>query len=117
MTPEGKFKRKVLNALSESPFVGMIWVSETRRRRGHPDIMGLLTNGLFFALEVKTANPFKKNGEAKAGRARLQWASIKKIVRCGGVASFVFPENLEDTMVVLKAYAEKKVNLTLGENG
>ena len=71
MTPEGRFKKKVIKALKDNPKV-VYWVSEARYRRGLPDIVGVVFPGIFFAFEVKPVTPYRKDGKPKSGRIKLQ---------------------------------------------
>ena len=68
--------------------------------RGIPDIVGCY-NGTYFALEVKKAKSevYNKYGIMKdKGRIVLQKYNIQKTIECGGFASFIYPENMNEVL-------------------
>jgi len=74
---------------------------QQRTIRGSPDLMGCI-NGYFLALELKS--------HEKAAVSPLQEYNIDSIIRAGGYALIVHPQNWEATKVMLKFYStqEKK---------
>jgi hypothetical protein len=70
------------------------WVFKTNERSvcGIPDLIGLI-NGKFFALELKV-------GYNKA--TNLQLYTLNQIIKAGGLAYVVYPENLDEVMEELK---------------
>ena len=101
MTPESRFKKQAMGAIKEIPR-GWFFTKEALGIRGIPDVIGLI-NGRFVALE------FKKDASSarrKTGRTVLQRYNIGLIKKCGGYASFIFPENFHEVYEELVALAK-----------
>jgi len=76
--------------------------------RGIPDIIGCTTSGRFFAWELKRSRwevYYKTKKGIKSGRSTLQWHNIQKIRRAGGIAEFVYPENLYEKLKELISFS------------
>lgn len=92
MTPETRFKIKVMTKLKEIP--NSWWVKYTAKSiRGIPDIIGCV-NGTFIAIELKKSVTEAK----KKGRNVLQNYNLEKINMIGGQGYVMFPENFEEIL-------------------
>jgi hypothetical protein len=92
MQPESKFKIKVRAHLDTIPR-SFFFKTQMVSLRGIPDFIGLI-NGRFVALELKV-------GKNKLD-ALQRWV-LSKIAGAGGVAIELRPENLEETIALLRA--------------
>lgn len=90
---ESTFKKKVRKKLSEIDQL-YFFVKEAASLRGIPDIVGCY-KGKFFAWELKKSEAESKK---KSPRHALQKYTIGQIQNTGGIASFVYPENLEEKL-------------------
>lgn len=100
---ESDFKRVVKARLDK--IKGLYYfVKEAAAIRGIPDII-ICYKGKYVAWELKKSKWeifYKtKEGMNLHGRAALQWYTIQKIRKAGGVADFVYPENLEEKITQL----------------
>ena len=108
---ERDFKKKVKRKLDGIPGL-YYFVKEAAAIRGIPDIIGCTKSGRFFAMELKKSKDevyYKtKAGLKLTGGTKLQWHNIQKIRKAGGIADFVYPENLKDMIKLITSTAEKK---------
>lgn len=75
------------------------FVKEAKALRGLPDILGCV-NGRFIALECKRSQEELKHS---TGRILLQGKILKDIQRSGGLAYFIYPENEEEILNIIKS--------------
>ena len=92
--PETKFKEKILSRLKELPNSWVVKVQQVALR-GTPDIL-LCLKGHFVAIELKT-----EDGELDA----LQTYNIEQIVKAGGSAYVMTPDNCFGILLELKDLA------------
>ena len=95
---ESDFKRAVKTRLDK--IKGLYYfIKEAAAIRGIPDIV-IVYKGKSYFWELKRSKWeifYKtKEGMNLHGRTALQWHTIQKIRKAGGIADFVYPENLED---------------------
>ena len=69
--------------------------------RGTPDILGCI-NGVFVALELKA--------HLGAAISPMQQHKLSSIVKAGGYAYIICPENWEEIYQKLKLLSEQKIN-------
>lgn len=91
MKPETRFKAKVVKMLQE---IGC-WHVKTQQVavRGTPDILGC-RNGKFFALELKADKESKTSA--------LQEFELSCIASNNGIALVVYPENLQESLEIVR---------------
>ena len=96
---ENEIQREILEVLNLSPRVARAYRQSVEKRKGHPrngfkglsDIGGLMVNGTFFQIEVKSAT-------GKASEEQLDWL---KCVRSTGNIGFI-ARNVDDVIKGLK---------------
>lgn len=94
---ESTFKKRVVGRLRKLALTATFTIQQTSIR-GTPDLL-LCVNGRFVALELKRSS--------KAPATELQKFNIERINACGGYATLVYPENLEDVMKQLEEIANE----------
>ncbi len=86
--------KKIRTFLDEQPGV-YYFIKEAKSLRGIPDII-ISWHGTFVALEVK-----RDESEVKKKGAKLQAYTINEIRKSGGLAFFIYPQNLEDVLTTI----------------
>lgn len=90
---EADFQRKLIKLLRTIP--NSKWfVKEAKAIRGIPDIIGCIA-GKYVALEVKRSEAESKGN---TGRIVLQKQFIKEVVKAGGYACLIYPENHQEIL-------------------
>ena len=86
-TPETKFKNKVRGCLRDKKIWFVKYFANIFTQSGIPDILGILPNGRFFALELKV-EPNKPTP--------LQLYNIELINKSKGYAKVLYPKDFND---------------------
>ena len=94
---EATFQKKLLQLLKEIPR-SKFFVKEAAAIRGISDIIGCV-NGRAVYLEVKRD---QKESLKKTGRIVLQRYFLEQMRMVGAVAEFVYPENHQEILEILR---------------
>lgn len=94
---ESTYQRRLMTKLKQIPN-SKFFVKEAKSIRGLPDIIGCV-NGKFVALEVKVSG--KELGQ-RNGRHILQRHTLQSFEAVGGFCSFIYPDNEEDILDLLR---------------
>jgi hypothetical protein len=97
--PETKFRARFVTELKKIDKLYHFSIQQTSLR-GTPDLLACV-NGFFVAMELKAGT--------KSVTSKLQAYHLKKIQDAEGIALVVSPDNMDDTLDMLRLLAKEKI--------